>query len=133
MSMRDYAYEDYGLVLNEETIKMICEKVFADDLHDGEDGGYALYEAEICQIANNFTGELYPITDEGKDNWDRSETPDDDSIFYIPVEKYPSLFKTAYNNMDELVAEFKKALGEYLPADFDYRSNIRHIVGTTWG
>ena len=132
MSMRTYAYEDYGLVLTEETMKLICKMAFADDPVEYE-YGMALYEADICACVGNFTGELFPITDEGKDNWDRSETNDDDYVYYVPVEKYPSLFKTAYNNMDELVAELKESLGEYLPADFDYRSNIRHIVGTTWG
>lgn len=133
MSMRTYAYEDYGLVLNEETIKTICQKVFADEPSDEEDDGFALYEAGICQLAGNFTGEFFPITDEGKDNWENSESADDDEVFYVPVKKYPSLFGKPYNNMDELVEEFKNALGKYLPDGFDYRANIRHIVGTTFG
>ena len=133
MSMRTYSYEDYGLVLNEETIKMICEKVFADDPHGEEDDGYALYDAGICNIVGNFTGELFPISDEGRDVWDKSETPDDDTVYYISVKKYPSLFGTAYNNMNELIAEFREILDEYLPNDYDYRANIRHIVGTTFG
>ena len=133
MSMRDYAYEDYGLILNNETIKTICEKLFANDLHEENDDGYSLYDAGICQMVGNFTGELYPIRDDGGDDWSNSETPNDDSIFYIPVEKYPTLFKTAYKDIDEIVAEFKEALGEYLPDSYDYRANIRHIVGTTFG
>ena len=133
MSMRTYAYEDYGLLLNEETIKIICEKVFADEPSEEESDGYTLYDAEICQMAGNFTGETYPITDKGCDNWDRSETYYDDSVFYIPVEKYPTLFKSAYKDMDEMITEFREKIGEYLPECFDYRSNIRHIVGTTWG
>ena len=133
MSMRTYAYEDYGLVLNDETIKMICEKVFADEPHEEENDGYALYDAGICQMAGNFTGELFPITDNGQDIWDRSETPNDDCVYYVSVKKYPRLFNTAYKDIGELVAEFKEELGEYLPEDFDYRSHIRHIVGTTFG
>lgn len=132
MSMRYYTYEAYGLVLSEDTMKLICEKAFAEDPVEDGDYGFALYEAGICELVGDFTGELSTITDEGRDIWGKAETIDD-SLFYIPVKKYPSLFKTAYNNMDELVAEFKEALGEYLPADFDYRSNIRHIVGTTFG
>ena len=133
MSMRYYAYEDYGLILHDETIKILCEKVFANEPSEEEDDGFSLYDAEICQMASSFTGEAYPIRDNGGDDWDRSETYYDDSVFYIPVEKYPTLFKTAYKDMDEMVAEFKDKIGEYLPEDFDYRSNIRHIVGTTWG
>ena len=133
MSMRYYAYEDYGLVLNEETRKTICEKVFAEEPVEDEEYGMALYEAEICQAAGNFTGETFYILDNGRDNWDRSETYDDDSVYYIPVDKYPTLFRSAYNDVNEMIVEFRKKIGEYLPEDFDYRSNIRHIVGTTWG
>ena len=56
-----------------------------------------------------------------------------DQIYYIPVNSYPTSFKPAYENMDALIAEFKEKVGEYLPEDFDYRSNIRHIVGTYFG
>lgn len=58
---------------------------------------------------------------------------DGDRIYYIQVSSYPTLFKPAYKSMDELIAEFKEKVGEYLPEDFDYRSNIRHIVGTYFG
>lgn len=133
MSTRTYAYEDYGLLLNNEAITMICEKVFADEPHEECSDGFALYDAEICQMAGNFTGETYPIKDDGCDQWSDSETYDDDSVFYIPVKKYPTLFKSAYSDVDEMIAEFREAIGEYLPNDFDYRANIRHIVGTTWG
>lgn len=133
MSMRTYSYEDYGLVLDDETIKIICEKAFADEPSEEEDDGYSLYDAEICQLAGNFTGEILPILDNGREDWNNSETVDDDSVFYVPVAKYPSLFGAAYNNIDEMVAEFKEAIGKYLPDDYDYRSNIKHIVGTTWG
>ena len=63
----------------------------------------------------------------------RNPDPDYDGIFYIPVSKYPTLFKKAYNNMDEIVEEFKNKIGKCLSKDFDYRSSIRHIVGTYYG
>lgn len=44
-----------------------------------------------------------------------------------------ALFKAAYKDMNELIDEFKSDIGEYLPEDFDYRANIRHIVGTYFG
>jgi hypothetical protein len=131
--MRTYAYEDYGLVLTEETMKMICKKAFIDDPVEDELYGMALYDSDICTCAGNFTGELFPITDKGKDNWDTSEDIYDDEVYYVSINKYPSLFESAYNDIDEMVAEFKEQLGKYLPDDFDYRANIRHIIGTTWG
>ena len=35
--------------------------------------------------------------------------------------------------MEEIVEELKSKVGEYLPEDFDYRKNIRHISGTYFG
>ena len=132
MSMRTYAFEDYGLVLTEETMKTICEKVCEEPAED-ESYGMVLYDMDICSCAGNFSGEAFPITDRGTDTYDGSEDFEDDSVYYIPAEKYSTLFEAAYKNMDEMIAEFKENLGEYLPDDFDYRSNIRHIIGTTWG
>jgi len=132
MSMRNYAMEDYGLVLDENIMKVICEKVFVDESIENDNCGYELYEADICNYAGSFTGELYPITDEGRDVWDRSEMIDDDCVYYIPVEKYPTLFKKAYNDIDGMIEEFREKIGEYVPDDYNYRANIRHIVGTTF-
>lgn len=133
MSMRDYACEDYGLVLSKDVMKLICEKEFVDEPVEDEGYGEALYEADICNCMGNFTGEAFYVNDDGADNWGHSQYYNCDSVYYVPVHKYPTLFKTAYKDIDELVAEFRERIGEYLPVDFDYRSNIRHIVGTTWG
>lgn len=137
MSMRDYAVDDYGLVLDEETIKVIAFKVF-DDFTEEEDAsdcwGYELYDKGICEYISEFTGETQELTDDGVYTWcGECEDYRADSIVYVPTSKYPTLFKSAYNNMSEIVEEFKSKLGEYLPEDFDYRSRIRHISGTYFG
>ena len=47
MSMQEYSYEDYGLVLNKETIETIFNKKgFQPD--DEVHKGIELYEADIC-------------------------------------------------------------------------------------
>ena len=135
MSMRDYAVDDYGLLLTGETMKIIASKV-CDDFEDMEedDYGYALYEEGICEYIGDFTGEAGVLLDDGLNDWIRSgEMYDGDLIYYIPVSSYPTIFKAAYENMNALIAEFKEKVGEYLPEDFDYRSNVRHIVGTYFG
>lgn len=132
MSIRTYACEDYGLVLTEDVMKLICEKVCEEPTED-ESYGMVLYDMDICSCVGNFSGETFPITDRGTDTYDGSEDFEDDSIYYIPAQKYSTLFAAAYKNMDEMVAEFKEHLDKYLPNDFDYRSNIRHIIGTVWG
>lgn len=135
MSMRDYAVDDYGLLLTEETMKIIASKA-CDDFEDMEEDEYgdALYEEGICEYIGDFTGEAGILFDDGLNDWMKNgEMYDGDRIYYVQVSSYPTIFKAAYENMDALIAEFKEKLGEYLPEDFDYRSNIRHIVGTYFG
>lgn len=133
--MRDYAVDDYGLLLTEETMKIIAS-IVCDDFDDMEEDEYgdALYEEGICEYIGDFTGEAGILLDDGLNDWIRNgEMYDGDRIYYIQVSSYPTIFKAAYENMDALIAEFKEKVGEYLPEDFDYRSNIRHIVGTYFG
>ncbi len=135
MSMRDYGVDDYGLLLDDDTMKIIASKV-CDDFEDMEEDEYgdALYDAGLCEYIGDFTGETIYITDEGVNDWRNSgEDYNGDRIYYVNTSSYPTLFHGAYENMDELIAEFKSKLGEYLPEDFNYRANIRHIVGTYFG
>ena len=135
MSMRNYAVDDYGLLLTEETMKIIVSKV-CDDFHDMEEDEYgdALYDEGICEYIGDFTGEAGILFDDGLNDWmSNGEMYDGDRIYYIQVSSYPTIFKAAYENMDALIAEFKQKVGEYLPEDFDYRAHIRHIVGTYYG
>ena len=136
MSMRDYSVTDYGLVLDDDTIKVIASKVF-DDFNDNEsvyDLAYDLYNQGICELVSEFTDEAQELTDDGVIEWgcDYKEY-NGNYIVYIPLSRYPTLFKNPYNNMDEIVDEMKSKVGKYLPDDFDYRNNIRHICGTYVG
>ena len=136
MSMRDYAVDDYGLVLDKETIKMIAFKVFEDFVDDDEkygDWGYELYDYGICEYISEFTGEAQKVDSNGHYWGGDSIDYSGDVICYVPLTKYPTLFKRAYNNMEEIIDEFKSKIGEYLPEDFDYRSRICHICGTYYG
>lgn len=133
MSMRDYACEDYGLVLDQSAMRYICKTMFVDDPVEEGDEGCALYEAEVCNLFGQFTGEAFGIQENGNDTWDNSTSYSCDEVYYVPLKKCPSLFDTAYKDINEIIEELKEKIGEYLPEDYDYRSNIRHIVGTTFG
>ena len=135
MSMRDYAVDDYGLLLDEETIKMIASKICDDFSYDATriDWAYELYDNGICEYISEFTGESQAIDDNGMYWGGESESYSNDVIAYVQARKYPTLFKAAYYNMSEMVDEFQLVLGEYLPEDFDYRKYIRHICGTYYG
>lgn len=133
MSMRDYAVSDYGLLLDEETIKIIASKVLGD-YTDEDDMVYELYDNGICEYISEFTGESMPISKDGQIVWCAdSEDYINEVIAYIPISNFPTLFKKAYENIDEIIDEFKGKVGEYLPDEFDYRSKIRYISGTYFG
>lgn len=138
MGMRDYAVNDYGLLMTADMLMSIASKV-CDDYNENDylDDPWAfndmLYEKGIVDYISEFTGESMEILDEGQTTWDSGETWQCDNIWYISASNYPSLFKKAYENIDEMVQEFKEKLGEYLTDDFDYRKQIRHIVGTYFG
>lgn len=135
MSMRDYAVDDYGLLLDKDTVNDIASQIFEDYTENSDDyWGYELYDKGICEYVSEFTGEAQELTDDGAFIWGGArEYYDGDILVYVPLSKYPTLFKKAYNNMDEIIAELKEALGEYLPDDFDYRSKLCHISGTYYG
>lgn len=135
MSMRDYAVDDYGFVLDEETIKTIASKVFDDfaDNEDYSDWGDELYNKGICEYIGSFTGEAIVIDDNGTDYWDISKTYNDGCIYYVPLSCQSTLFKSAYNNMEEIIDELKAELDKYFPNDFNYKNKVCHIVGTYFG
>lgn len=135
MSMRDYAVSDYGLLLDEETIKIIASKLFDDFSEDEkEDLAYLLYDNGICEYISDFTGESFPIRDDGYVSWcDDGENYRCETVAFVPISNFPTLLKRAYESIDEIIDEFKGKVGEYLPDGFDYRGKLRHISGTYFG
>ena len=135
--MREYPYDDYGLIINPNTIHLLTSKL-CDNQSDKKDTIGYNEELEdkfgLCYVFN-FIGDAFPIFDDGTTDWcsSRSESYDDDLICYLPVKKPSKLFGYTYNNVEEILTEFKAVLGEYLPEDYDYRSNLRHFCGTTFG
>lgn len=138
MSMKDYAVNDYGFLMTSDMMKAVASKVcdnFDEDTFEADSWDYCdeIYTMNLVEYISSFTGEAIELKDDGTDNWSVSEEFGADCIYYIPVKNMSTLFKSAYENMEELVEEFKERLKEYLPEDFEYRKYIRHIVGTYYG
>lgn len=138
MSMRDYAINDYGLVMTREMLKTICSKYYreyTEEKYNDDEYSFndALYEEGIVEYISGFTGEAMVIDDNGIDDYNSSEAYNDDTIYYVPNQNYGTLFKAAYANMEELESEFRNKFNKYFPDDFDYRKHICHIVGTYFG
>ena len=133
MSMRDYGVDDYGLVIDEKTGMYMATKAIKDYDKNVDEWEYCLYEEGICEYISDFTGETNVLLDDGNPNWSESKYYNTDVICYVSVERIPTLFKKAYNNIDDIIEEMKRKIGEYLPEDYDYRNNICKITGTYYG
>lgn len=138
MSMRDYAVDDYGLVLNGNHLQVLAARLCDGYTEKDYDENMYDYCEELIdklglQYISDFTGEAMILNDDGSSEYSGSFTYFDDTVFYLALSEYPSLFHAAYSNIDEVVAEVKSSIGKYLPNNFQYRDNIRHIVGTYYG
>ena len=141
MSMKECAVYDYGMLLTLDTMKelakMHCKdftkEAFAENEYDFYEEVEEIFGGNIEWISE-FTGEARYIEDSGSDEWgSQTEYFDGDYIYYVPIHRMVSLFKAPYKDMDDMIADFKDRVGEYMPSDFDYRANLRHIIGTYWG
>ena len=141
MSMREYGVNDYGLLLTRETMMALAAKYCEDFTEeDFEDDPFGFCESIIeitgdkIDYIGQFTGEANILEDDGSVRWGcETVNYDDDCIYYVPINRQISLFKSAYENMEDIINDFKSRIGEYMPDDFNYRDNICQIVGTYWG
>lgn len=138
MSMRDYAVDDYGLILTGKTLQFIAGKI-SDDYteskwyEDEYDFIFEIVDKLGAQYISEFTGEALRIDDDGDIDWRGAESYSGDIVVYFPISRYPTLFEAAYGGMDEMISEFRDRYGEYLPSGYDYRENVRHLTGTYYG
>lgn len=141
MSMREYAVYDYGLLLTDETMRALvmkhCKDFTEEEFAMDEFGFYEEVEHIFggnIEYISEFTGEAKYIEDDGTCSWGcDSVYYNCNYIYYVPINRRLTLFEAAYKNMDDMIADFKERVGKYMPEGFDYRTNLRYIVGTYWG
>lgn len=136
--MRDYAVDDYGLVLNDNHMQVLAAQLCDGYTEKDYDENMYEYWEELVdklglQYVSEFTGEAAYLNDDGSSAYKGTFPYFDDTVFYLALKKYPSLFHAAYSNIDEVISELKDSIGKYLPDNFQYRDNIRHIIGTYYG
>lgn len=136
MSMRDYAVNDYGLVFNSNHMQLLASQLCDDYTDEGykEDGrAYDEAVADILALEwiSDFTGEAIYVEDDAA--WGDANYYNSELIYYLGISKYPTLFKAAYNTVDDVIEEFKTKVGKYLPDNSPYRDRFRYIVGTYFG
>lgn len=136
MSMRNYAVDEYGLLIDDAAIRYVARNLKKNNVEEPDWDDIAAAEEELdCYYTSEFYGEAFAIRDDGRDDYD-SDTRllfDGDVLYLIPLRRYPTLFSTAYNNMQEVIAEVRQGVERLLPQDFDYRNHLRHVIGSYVG
>ena len=117
--------------------KKHCSEFTEEDFEMDEFGFYEevenVFRGNIDYISE-FSGEAQYVSDDGVCDWGCDTIYFSGSyLYYVPINRRMTLFEAAYKDMDDMIADFKERIGEYMPEDFDYRNNIRFIVGTYWG
>lgn len=128
MSMGNYAFVEYGLVLN--GLKAIPDELLEE-----------LSENDIVEYQFSYTGGVIPIDDNGHPRWSEEKMFDDETVYYISAHKFPNLFRQSYKDMDALVRELTRSYNlarkedDRLPklTRKEIRDNIRYIAGTYFG
>lgn len=141
MSMRDYAVDDYGLVLNTNHLNMLAAKIcqdYSEEKWNSSVSNRCDYAEEVVEkldleYIGEFDGEATAIRDNGWSNWSDSICYSGDTIYFVPLSYYPNFFEAVYADISDIVNDVKNKIGKYMPDDFDYRANIRHITGTYFG
>lgn len=136
--MMRYGVNDYGLLLSDDTMKYLAAKIcddYSDDEYKEDKHSFndAVVETIGLEYISEFSGDAVRIAADGSDDWYSENNFSGDIIYYVPFSHYPNLFNVAYSDMKSIINEMKGKIGKYLSEDFDYRSNIRHIVGTYYG
>lgn len=108
----DYPEYGFGLVVTEnDPIMEQLYDIFDDDTDgrvrylDGEKGGRRFIPA-------------------GRD---KSLAAEDMGMLVFYADKQPDAYKAAYESEEDVIMEFRKRLGGYLPEDFDYGAHIGYF------
>lgn len=136
MGMRETEISLYVLYLPNETMRYLTKKLCPDYTdNDYEEDPASFHEDVIktldgkVESVNRLSGYAYRHPANGEDCVLRQNF-DDEPVYYIPLEKGPTLFRPAYETLDEVIAEVTGKIGDVLPLDFNYALNVCSLEGT---
>lgn len=138
MSMQETGISEYAFLFTDETLRLIAKKLFSDYTDEKYNEAMGLYVYDIKEklslnYEGEFTGSTYLLKEDGCPDFFSEDNYSSNILLYLPLENEISLFKTSYKNMEEVVSEIRKKIGDYLPDDYNYRKNICLICGTYYG
>lgn len=90
MSMQHYAFSEVGMLLNGLAKDGVLEE---------------MAETDAIEFQFSFTGEAFPMDDNGIEDWGNGKPITDKTLYYLGAKRRSTLFRAAYANMDELLSE----------------------------
>lgn len=128
MSSQNYNGQVYGLYIENEDVF----KEYLDDRdQDMEDLRDDLLDYGAVFIDGDFE-DVHIESAVNNSTFDNSDKPFED-VWILPLSKWPTLLKPAYNSEDEIISELKSKYCMILPQDFDYHNNIVYASYVVWG
>jgi len=124
MSMREHGVTDFGMVIDVQLEKKICEKLGVEGLYDLEDDNMA--------SLGNFSGQIRNIKEDGS-LFGTGEELEDESIYYFPTEFAPNFITGAYPSIDKIAEEIAIKAKNYLPEGYPIKDHLCFIFGTIFG
>lgn len=119
MSSQNYNGQVYGLYIENENVF----KEYLDERNrDMEELRDRLYDSGAVFIDEDFEDVNIESAIDNS-TFDYSNKPSED-VWILPLSKWPTLLKPAYNSEDEIITELKNRYSPILPKDFDYHNNI---------
>lgn len=128
MSSQNYNGQVYGLYIEHENVF----KEYLDERNrDMDELRDRLYDSGAVFIDEDFE-DVYIESAIDNSTFDYSNKPSED-VWILPLSKWPTLLKPAYNSEDEIITELKNRYSPILPKDFDYHNNIVYASYVVWG
>lgn len=120
--MRVYAFTGYGVLLND----IVDEDLLCELSDTGE-----------VEVQYSFTGEVFPLCDDGCEDWGEGEHKNDEPLYFISLPMYPRFFKAVYPDMKALVSDMHMACSKVrgLPklSKAEVRKHLRSFQGSYYG
>lgn len=150
MSMNYYNFSEIGFVADAQLIQYIkvkfLDELLDEDLLTGDDdipANHPISEIDewvfrewmedkgFCYDGGLEYCRLSPVQKDGI-NWPSCEEGDEE-IYCYQLDKFPDLFKAAYNSLDEVVKELQRKLEDILPLNYDIASHIFYVEAVYFG
>lgn len=139
MSMHYDGEHGYGMYINMDEaavfwknyLRMHPEELDSYDEEDAENGICDHFDCSIINDNNYDCRDIYSLGKNMEFDFDESA----EGVFFYSI-KQGDIFgreDRCYKDIDEMINEFKKWLGKYLPEDFDYEGHMAHFSGAAFG